>query len=190
MRIIHKLQVETHVENERVEIYHLRTPLEVWSEFQLLLPFITWLHNKRYNDFVIMFNCTTANELKNGFRHREGTSFNMNMFIEAFYRLLKIVYLDNKHNRRIDPLLNTLLRIARDKAYERFIKLEIGKCSHRICEISKWHKAAECLLEEINYRLPTPVIPDMKGSVYSSNLIDSYIVLKQKGSCECKLYCI
>ena len=29
----------------------------------------------------------------------------------------------------------------------------------------------------------------MKWSVYSSNLIDSYTVLKQKGSCECKLHC-
>ena len=69
------------------------------------------------------------------------------------------------------------------------IKLEKGKSSHRICEINKRHKAAECLLEEINYRLPTPVIPDMKWSVYSSNLIDFYTVLKQKGSCECKLHC-
>ena len=72
------------------------------------------------------------------------------------------MYLDNKHYRRIDSLLNTLLRIARDKAYERLIKLEKGKSSHRICEINKWHKAAECLLEETNYRLHTPVIPDMK----------------------------
>ena len=71
-----------------------------------------------------------------------------------------------------------MLQIARDKVYERLIKLEKGKSSHRICEINKRHKAAECLLEEINYRLPTPVIPDKKWSVYSSNLIDFYTVLK------------
>ena len=73
--------------------------------------------------FAIIFNCTTANELKNGLCHRVGTPFNTNMFIEAFHRLLKVVYLDNKHNRRIDSLLNALLRIARDKAYECLIKL-------------------------------------------------------------------
>ena len=47
------------VENERVEIYHhLRTLLEAnnTSEFQLLLQhFITWLHNKSYDDFCNYF---------------------------------------------------------------------------------------------------------------------------------------
>ena len=66
-RSLHDL---VHVENERVEIYHhLRTLLETnnTSEFQLLLQhFITWLHNKNTMTFVIIFNCTTANELKNG----------------------------------------------------------------------------------------------------------------------------
>ena len=33
------------------------------------------------------------------------------------------------------------------------------------------------------------MIPDKKWSVYSSNLIDFYTVLKYKGSCGCKLYC-
>ena len=113
-RSLHDL---VHVENERVEIYrNLRTLLEAnnTSEFQLLLQhFITWLHNKSYDDFCNYFQLHYCKRVEEwAFCHRVGTPFNTNMFIEAFHRLLKVVYLDNKHNGRIDSLLNTLLRIA------------------------------------------------------------------------------
>ena len=71
-----------------------------------------------------------------------GTPANTNMAVEAFHRYLKVVYLEGKQNRRIDHLLAILLRIARDKVYDRAIKLEKGKSTHRICEINKCHHAA------------------------------------------------
>ena len=52
------------------------------------------------------------------------------------------MYLNHKQNRRIDSLLITLMRVARDKAFELFLKLEMGKNSHRICEVNKRHKRA------------------------------------------------
>ena len=58
------------------------------------------------------------------------------MSVESFHRLLKVMYLEGKHNRRIDHLLPTLLRIARDKVYDRVIMTEKGKSTHRICEIN------------------------------------------------------
>ena len=64
------------------------------------------------------------------------------MFIESFHRLLKIVYLQQKQNRRIDYLVHTLLRISKDKAYERLQKTHKGKYSHHISEINKRHKSA------------------------------------------------
>ena len=41
---------------------------------------------------------------------RIGTPFNTNMFVEAFHRLLKVVYLDNKHNRRINYFVTNCTR--------------------------------------------------------------------------------
>ena len=68
------------------------------------------------------------------------------MFLESFHRVLKMLYLNNKQNKRIDMLLTTLLKMSRDKAFERLRKLEIGKRSHRICELNKRHKKAQQLL--------------------------------------------
>ena len=65
---------------------------------------------------------------------------NTNMFMEAFHRVVKIVYLHHKQNWRIDNLLTVLLKIARDKAFERFRKVETGKSTHRLCEIRKRHE--------------------------------------------------
>ena len=65
------------------------------------------------------------------------------MFLEAFHRVLKTIYFNHKQNRRIDFLLTTLMKIARDKAFERFNKEEKGKSTHRVCEINKRHKSAE-----------------------------------------------
>lgn len=54
------------------------------------------------------------------------------MFMEASHGVLKVVYLNHKKNRRVDYLVTTLLKVSRDKAYERFRKLEVGKNTHRI----------------------------------------------------------
>ena len=74
--------------------------------------------------------------------YRIGTPMNTNMFAESFHQVLKIVYLRHKHNRRIDYLIHILLKIARDKAFERLLKLEKGKNTHRICDINKRHRTA------------------------------------------------
>ena len=55
---------------------------------------------------------------------------NTNMFVESFHRLLKVVYLEGKNNRRLDRLVNILCRVARDKAFEKFKKIHKGKLTH------------------------------------------------------------
>ena len=65
-----------------------------------------------------------------------GTIANTNMFVEAIHRTLKTVYLQHKQNRRIDFLVHTLLKIARDKMFEQLTKLEKGK-SQRVTEINE-----------------------------------------------------
>ena len=137
-----------HIENKqsRIEIYHqLRVLLleQNRNEFYLLLQkFMSYLHENhiRYYEY---FKRTYVNRPEQWATcHRIGCIANTNMFTESFHRLLKVVYLEGKQNRRIDNLLNTLIRIARDLIYEHIRKEEIGKKSHRKCEIHKRHKTA------------------------------------------------
>jgi len=53
--------------------------------------------------------------------------------------VLKVVYLQHKQNRRVDFLLATLMKIARDKTSERLLMQEKGKHTHRVCEINTRH---------------------------------------------------
>ena len=71
-----------------------------------------------------------------------GSPTNTNMYSEAFHRVLKIVCLEHKQNRRVDYLIYVLLKIARDKAFDQLQKLEKRKNSYRICDINKKHKTA------------------------------------------------
>ena len=64
------------------------------------------------------------------------------MFVEAFHNTLKQVYMQGKVNRRVDKCLHVLLRLARDKAFERLIKLEKGKTSSRLSAIHARHMAS------------------------------------------------
>ena len=65
------------------------------------------------------------------------------MALESFHRVLKVCDLQKKQNRRIDYLMHILLKISRDKVFDRLEKTQKGKISYRICEINKRHCAAE-----------------------------------------------
>ena len=47
-----------------------------------------------------------------------GTLVNTNMYLESFHHLLKVIYLNNKQNRRVDKLVHVLFRIACNLIYE------------------------------------------------------------------------
>ena len=78
--------------------------------------------------------------------HRIGTIVNTNMHLESFLRLLKVVYLEGKQNRRMDHFISIILKVARDKGFERLQKIHKGKISHRAAELSKRHTKAEHML--------------------------------------------
>ena len=65
---------------------------------------------------------------------------NTNMFVEAFCRVLKVIYLHHKQNRRVDIPLITLPKVARDKEFDRFVKREKQKQTHRMWDINRRHK--------------------------------------------------
>ena len=112
--------------------YHLRTLLQENNEpkFRVMLQkFLTYLESKSdvYFKYFKENYCSVTRIKLWASCYRDGCTVNTNMFLESFHRVLKIVYLNHKQNRRVDSLLTTLIKIARDKAFERFCKEEKGK---------------------------------------------------------------
>ena len=109
------------------------------------------------------------------------------MYCESFHRILKIVYLDSKQNRRVDRLLAVLLRFAKDKAFERIQKLEKGKSSHRMKEILKRHKSA---LEMVSDGAAPHQESENSWQVHSQSSEQVYTVTRVKRECSCLLHCV
>ena len=176
---------------EQVEVYHqLRVLLMETEEskFRVFLQeFLTHIkkNHKKFHSYFFNIYCKRLQQWASCYRTH--SVVNTNMFLEAFHRVLKIVYLHHKQNRRLDFLLTTLLKIARDKAFERFRKLETGKATHRICEINKRHKSAEGMT---NHQIII-ISPMTKWKVESQTSPGKhYIVEKlQDSSCQCQILC-
>ncbi len=135
--------LQQHIEEKekQVEVYHqLRTLLMESQEakFRDMLQEILTYIKEHYDKFHSYFQHNYTNRLKQWAScHRVNSIVNTNMFLESFHRVVKIVYLNHKKNRRIDCLISVLLKIVRDKAFERFKKVETGKSTHRSCERHK-----------------------------------------------------
>ena len=64
--------------------------------------------NDRYEDFYKYFKMYYVPYIKESATYyRIGTIVNTNMFMESFHRVLKVVYFNNKQNRRVDHLIRT-----------------------------------------------------------------------------------
>ena len=170
------------------EIYrHLLVMLHetTFSEFsKKLQQFLTLLKEKGQHSFLEYFQTNYCNRVNQWATHaRCYTSVNTNMHIEAFHRLIKSVYFQQKQNRRVDALLNVLLKLARDKTFERLIKTEKGKLTHRIADINKRHKSAEKMDECIT------TISHNQWSVKSAQGQNSYNITKLTPEPCCPLKC-
>ncbi len=80
--------------------------------------------------------------------YRRQSCINTNMYAEAFHRVLKHIYLKGTVNRRMDSCIVALPKYARDKAFEKVVKLEKGKSTARIRTIMKRHLTSKKLLLE------------------------------------------
>ena len=186
--------LNTHVSNtqQQIEIYHqLRVMLEErdQSEFTVRLQQLMSFLNENQKEFYEYFRTQYAvktNEWATCFR--VGTIVNTNMFVESFHRLLKVVYFNSRQNRRVDNLLHTLLRIARNLVYQQLRKVEVGKLTHRRCEINKRHKAAQDFNITSNVRLHKE-----KNDTWTieslTNKGKQYTIEKLNVQCSCALKC-
>ena len=55
-----------------------------------------------------------------------------NMYVEVFHQTLNYLYMKGKINQCVDKCIHLLMKIAKDKAFGRQIKLEKAKTSYRI----------------------------------------------------------
>ena len=109
------------------------------------------------------------------------------MYVEAFHRLLKHIYMQGTCNKRIDKCIHVLIKLERDKAFEGLIELEKGKISGRLSVIHKWYLASQKLSPSL-----ITVVTDNTWLVQSSADKDkSYTVKKDKYECDpsCALKC-
>ena len=93
---------------------------------------------KEYGDYFKRYYYPRKEQWATCYRRYSGINTNMN--VESFHRILKYIYFKGKMNKRVDMCVYTLLKIARDKAFERLIKLEKGKPSLHTSAIRKRHQ--------------------------------------------------
>ena len=144
---------ETISQEDRTTVYHhLRILLEETDErefrkrLQEVLSYLQEKGHQRFLDYFQRYYVQRTSQWASCYR--QGKHVNTNMYVESFHRLLKVVYLDSKQNRRVDHLIHILLKIARDKVFERMLKVEKGKNTHRLCEIHKRHEKAVQMLQQ------------------------------------------
>ena len=119
--------------------------------------------------------------------YRQGSMINTNMYVEAFHRVLKYLYLKEKVKKRMDKCIYPLLKLCRDKAFERFAKLEKGNISKRISLIVKRHQTSV----EMSHNSVTVVKSGEKWNVGSSDGKREYTVRFQHTQCpfNCHVRC-
>ena len=185
------LQKHVSTISEQANVYHylrvLLTEKDVNLFHQTLQQFTSWLREREeLGSFCQYFQKEYSKNVEQWAPcYRGKCSVNTNMALEAFHRVLKVCYMEKKQNRRIDFLLHLLLKISRDKVFERFIKTQKGKSSHRICEISKRHRNAEKLI-------PSEILSIGDGiwTVKSASSQQTYYSVEKKLEvCSCKLRC-
>ena len=61
------------------------------------------------------------------------------MYVEVFHHTLQYLYMKGKINQLVDKCVHLLVKIEKDKSFERLIKLEKRKTSYQIDIINNRH---------------------------------------------------
>ena len=182
---VHNKELQPEVYRFLMVLLQESTLIEFNKKLQQLL---TFLNDKGMDEFLQYFQTNYCSRIEQWATHaRCYTPVNTNMHLESFHRLVKVVYFQQKQNRRVDALLSVLIKLSRDKAFERLQKIEKGKNSYRMNEINKRHKNAE----QLNNRCIKAVSHNC-WMVESQEREEFYTVggsQSSSGPCSCKLKC-
>jgi len=127
---------------DQIEIYHmLCSLLQELNEqdFQCCLSAFLQHVETVSPSFATYFAAYCSRAPEWAYCFRVGTQAYTNMYVESFHNVLKTVYMERKANRRVDSLISILLCVARDKAFERIIKVEKNSSSKKVNDINKRH---------------------------------------------------
>lgn len=116
--------------------------------------------------------------------YRKGLQINTNMYVEAFHRVFKRIYLKGKINKRVDNCLVNLLKYARDTGFDRLIKMTKGKLTYRINIIHERHNQSMSMPTD-----SVEKIGDGKWKVLSENGKTFYEVMEAPAACQEKDAC-
>eukprot|EP00794_Sanderia_malayensis_P006481 gene6481-7221_t len=147
--------------------------------------FSAWCEKKSpgFNDYFMDYYMHQPQQWASCFRIGKG--INTNMVTEAFHNVLKGVYFQRRQNKRVDHLLCTLLKIARDKVFDGLIKAQKGKRTFKQRETDRRHKRAM----EIDQNHITQ-IENGKWDVRSQEEKKKfYDVKRNKPDCSCQMQC-
>lgn len=118
--------------------------------------------------------------------YRISSGVNTNMYLEAFHHVLKYKFLKGKKNKRLDRLIQTLLKYLRHISFQRIIKLEKGKITGRIALIQKRHDSSKKLSLEL-----VTEVDSSTWKVKSETNTDEYMVQEITRTCpeSCQIKC-
>ena len=108
------------------------------------------------------------------------------MYVESFHRLVKYIYMRGRANKRIGKLLYILMKVSKDKAFERLCKLEKGKITGRVATIRRRHEESKNICSELLNQCS-----ENQWTVASSHGSNVYTVRKETNQCieNCQLQC-
>ena len=157
-----------------------------------LQQFLTFLSDCGMHEFLQYFQENYCLRIDQWATHaRCYTPVNTNMHLESFHRLVKEVYFQQKQNRRLDALLNVLLKLSRNNAFERLQKLEKGKNSYRLSQMNKRHKHAQQLDKDCIHELSSKTwLVNSQQTAEHTYTVKCLQSLTCSGSCKLKCsYC-
>ena len=119
--------------------------------------------------------------------YRKDAFVNTNMYVEAFHKVLKYVYMKGRVNKRLDKCIFVLLKLARDKGFERLLKIEKGKNTERISMIRSRHQSSL----KLSYAQVCKTDQPLTWEVQSCDGNNNYTVTSVHNTCpqNCLLYC-
>ena len=117
--------------------------------------------------------------------YRLDCGLNTNMHIERLHRTIKYAYLSGKAVKRLDKSISCLMRLVKDKLFERIIALQKGKLCNKLINLRNRHKRSLEMLIIAENLVPLEV----GWNIYSENQI--YHIYKKEVPCDvnCSLFC-
>lgn len=77
--------------------------------------------------------------------YRLKTGINTNMYLEAFHKVLKHIYLEGKKCKRLDKTINAGMKMTRDMIFKRLIKVSKDTMTSKEKNIHASHKRSESI---------------------------------------------